>query len=307
MFSYVMKRIMAGVLSIFVLATVTFFMMHAIPGGPFSPSDEKDTPPVILEKLNEKYGLNDPVYIQYGRYMKNLAKGDLGISFKHTDTTVNELIERGFPATAKVGAVALVTSFVVGIILGIISAVKENKFFDWFTRVFATVGISIPNFVLCVLLLFLFSVKLDLLPSLGLTTWKHYVLPVIGLSVSPTAYIARLTRSSMLGALQQDYIRTARSKGVKEIFVVLKHGLRNAIIPTVTYLGTLTAALLTGGFVVERLYSIPGIGREFVSGINDRDYSVVIGLTIFYGAILVVANIIIDILYAVIDPRVKLD
>lgn len=307
MLSYILKRVVAGALSLFVLITITFFLMHAIPGGPFSPSEERKVPVSVLKKMEAKYGLDKPVMVQYGTYLKNLLKGDLGISFKKEDTTVNELIVAGFPTSAKVGGIAIIFSLVVGIFLGIVSAIKRGKWADWAAMIFATIGISVPSFVLSVLLMFLFAVQLKILPTYGLSTWKHYILPVFCLSFSPIAYIARLMRSSMLEVMRQDYIRTARAKGVAEFFVITKHALRNSIIPVVTYLGPLVAALLTGSFIIERLFSIPGMGRFFVSSIADRDYSVILGLTIFFGAMIIVCNIIVDILYVIIDPRVKIE
>ncbi|USG67395.1 ABC transporter permease [Brevibacillus ruminantium] len=304
---YIVKRIIAGLITMFVLTTVTFFLMHAIPGGPFSPAEERKTPKAVLEKIEAKYGLNDPLPVQYVNYLKNLAQGDFGISFKQTNVTVNELIKQGFPVSAKVGMIAIIIALLVGIPLGITSAIKRGKWADWLAMIIATVGISIPNFVLSVLMLFLFAVVLKVLPTFGLSTWKHYILPVAGLSFSPIAYIARLMRSSMLEVMRNDYIRTARAKGVHEWQVICKHALKNAIIPIVTYLGPLVAVLLTGSFVIERIFSIPGIGRDFVTGISDRDYSVILGMTVFFGAFIVVANLIVDILYAVIDRRVKMD
>lgn len=304
---YIIKRIIAGLITMFVLTTVTFFLMHAIPGGPFSPAEERKVPKAVMEKVQEKYGLNDPVHIQYVNYLKNLAQGDFGISFKQTSVTVNELIEQGFPVSAKVGLIAIIVALLVGIPLGITSAIKRGKWADWLSMIIATVGISIPNFVLSVLMLFLFAVVLKVLPTFGLTSWQHYILPVTCLAFSPIAYIARLMRSSMLEVMRYDYIRTARAKGVHELKVISKHALKNAIIPIVTYLGPLVAVLLTGSFVIERIFSIPGIGRDFVSSISDRDYSVILGMTVFFGAFIVICNIIVDILYAVIDRRIKID
>lgn len=305
--TYIVKRIIAGFLTLFVLITVTFFLMHAIPGGPFSPAEERKIPKSVLEQIEERYGLNDPLGVQYLNYLKSLARGDLGISFKQLDVSVNELIEQGFPVSAKVGLIAIVVALVVGIPLGITSATKRGRWPDWISMIIATVGISIPNFVLSVLMLFFFAVWLQLLPTFGLTSWQHYILPVAGLSVTPIAYIARLMRSSMLEVMRQDYIRTARAKGVHELRVIYKHALKNALIPVVTYLGPLVAILLTGSFVIERIFSIPGIGRDFVTSIGDRDYSVILGMTVFFGAFLIICNLIVDILYAVIDRRVKMD
>ena len=305
--SYILKRIVAGFLTLFVLITVTFFLMHAIPGGPFSPAEERKIPKAVLERIEERYGLNDPLAVQYFNYLKSLAQGDLGISFKQLDVSVNELIEQGFPVSAKVGLIAIAAALVVGVPLGITSATKRGRWPDWISMIIATVGISVPNFVLSVLMLFFFAVWLKLLPTFGLTTWQHYILPVAGLAFTPIAYIARLMRSSMLEVMRQDYIRTARAKGVHEMKVIYKHALKNAIIPVITYLGPLVAVLLTGSFVIERIFSIPGIGRDFVTGISDRDYSVILGLTVFFGAFIIICNLIVDILYAVIDRRVKMD
>ncbi|HZG80878.1 MAG TPA: ABC transporter permease, partial [Brevibacillus sp.] len=211
---YIVKRIVAGFITMFVLTTVTFFLMHAIPGGPFSPAEERKVPKQVLEKIEEKYGLNDPIPVQYVNYLKNLAQGDFGLSFKQRDVTVNEIIEQGFPVSAKVGSIAIVVALLVGIPLGITSAIKRGKWADWLAMIIATVGISIPSFVLSVLMLFLFAVVLKVLPTFGLTSWQHYILPVAGLSFGPIAYIARLMRSSMLEVMRYDYIRTARAKGV---------------------------------------------------------------------------------------------
>ncbi|MGG1663024.1 ABC transporter permease [Brevibacillus sp. NRS-1366] len=307
MAGYIVKRLFASILTMFVLVTITFFLMHAVPGGPFSPAEERKVPKSVLEKMEEKFGLNEPLGVQYVNYLKSIAQGDLGFSFKQSDITVNELISRGFPVSAKVGLVAIIIALIVGMLLGITSAIKRGKWADWASMIFATVGISIPNFVLTVLMLFLFAVVLKLLPTYGLSSWKHYILPVIGLAFGPIAYIARLMRSSMLEVMRQDYILTARAKGVPEYRVIFKHALKNAIIPIVTYLGPLVAALLTGSFIVERVFSIPGIGRDFVTGISDRDYSVILGLTVFLGMFIIIANFIVDIVYAVIDRRVKME
>lgn len=281
--------------------------MHSIPGGPFSPAEERKVPPALLIKIEEKYGLNQPLHIQYVNYLKNLSRLDLGFSFKQEDTTVNEIISRGFPVSAKVGFFAIIASLSLGIPLGIISALKRGTYIDSLAMILATVGIAVPSFILTVLLMFFFCIHLRWLPTFGLSTYKHYILPVLGLSITPIAYMSRLMRSSLLEVLRQDYIRTARAKGVKEMFVILKHALRNSLLPIVTYIGPLVAGLLTGSFVIERLFSIPGIGRDFVTGIGDRDYSIILGLTIFFGAIIIMVNLIVDILYAVVDPRIKID
>ena len=306
MLKYILKRLGAGLVSVFVLVTITFFLMHAIPGGPFSPAEERNVPEKVLEQIADKYGLNDPVPVQYVKYLGNLLKGDMGVSFKRQDTTVNELIANGFPVSAKVGAWGVALALAAGIPLGIVAAVKRGKLPDGASMVFATIGVSVPSFVVCVLMMYLFCEKWKLFPSYGLTSWRHYVLPVFCMAFSPIAYITRLMRSSMLETMRQDYIRTERSKGVPEFQVVGKYALKNSILPVVTYVGPMVAALLTGTFIIEKLFSIPGLGRYFVSAISDRDYSVTLGLTIFVGTMIVICNLIVDILYAVIDPRVKI-
>lgn len=306
MLKYILKRLVAGALSLFVLVTITFFLMHVIPGGPFSPSDQRNVPEKILVQISEKYGLNDPLPVQYGRYLKNLLHGDMGSSFKKQDTTVNELIANGFPVSARIGVLGIVAALVVGIPLGVVAAVKRGKLADGFSMVFATIGVSVPSFVVCVLMMYLFCEKWKLFPSYGLTSWKHYILPVFCMAFSQIAYITRLTRSSMLETMRQDYIRTERSKGVPEFQVIGKYAMKNSILPVVTYIGPLVATLLTGTFIIEKLFSIPGLGRYFISAITDRDYSVTLGLTVFLGAMIIVCNLVVDIMYAVIDPRVKI-
>ena len=306
MLKYILKRLEAGAVSLFVLVTITFFLMHAIPGGPFSPSEERNVPPQILERIADKYGLNEPIPVQYVKYLKNLLHGDMGTSFKKRDTTVNELIAHGFPISARVGAWGVALALAAGIPLGMVAAVKRGKLPDGLAMVFATIGVSVPSFVICVLMMYLFCEKWKIFPSYGLDSWRHYVLPVFCMAFSQIAYITRLMRSSMLETMRQDYIRTERSKGVPEFQVIGKYALKNSVLPVVTYVGPMVAALLTGTFIIEKLFSVPGLGRYFISAINDRDYSVTLGLTVFVGAMIIVCNLVVDILYAVIDPRVKI-
>ena len=305
MLKYVIKRLLAGVLTMVVLITVAFFMMHAMPGGPFSPSEEKNVPPEVLERIAASYGLDQPVWQQYLTYWKNLLNGDLGVSFK-TVGTVREKIAGHFPYSAQVGGLAVIFSLLIGIPMGLIAALYRGKAADMATLALATVGISVPVFVLSLLLSYLFSVKLKWLPTYGLDSWACYILPVVCLSMNPIAYIARQTRSSMLEALEQDYIRTARAKGVSELMVVAKHALKNALTPIITYLGPLVAGLLTGSFVVESRFAIPGLGYYFVRSISDRDYTMIMGIVIFFGLFVVICNLVSDILLAIVDPRVKL-
>jgi oligopeptide transport system permease protein len=307
MITYILKRLLSGFVTLFVLITVAFFLMRAIPGGPFSPAEEKKVPAAILQRIADSYGLNDPLHIQYFRYLKKIARGDLGVSFKRLDSSVNDLIAHGFPVSAKLGAVAVITAVIVGLSLGIVAAIRRGKLPDMAAMTLATIGVSVPVFVIAVILLYIFAYFLKLLPTYGLVSWRHYVLPVACLCFTPVAYITRQTRSSMLEVMQQDYIRTARAKGVNEADVIIKHALRNACIPVVTYLGPLVAALLTGSFVVERLFAIPGIGRDYTTSIGDRDYSVILGITVFFGVFVILCNLIVDIVHVFIDPRVKLE
>ena len=307
MVKYIFKRIGAGIVSLFVLITISFFLLHIIPGGPFSPAENRNVPPQILEKITEQYGLNDPIPEQYVRYLKNLAQGNLGTSFKKQDTTVNELIAQGFPVSAKVGFWGVLISLAIGVPLGVVAAVKRGKWPDGAAMVFATIGVSVPSFVICVLMMYFFCEKWKIFPSYGLTSWKHYILPVFCMAFSQIAYITRLMRSSMLETMRQDYIRTERAKGVPEFTVIGKYAMKNSLLPIITYVGPMVAALLTGTFIIEKMFSVPGLGRYFVTAISDRDYSVTLGLTLFVGALIIVVNIIVDIMYALIDPRVKID
>ena len=304
---YILKRLLAGLISVFMLVTITFFLMHSIPGGPFDPAEERKLTPEVVEQINKAYGLNDPTYVQYFRYLGNVLRGNLGVSYKTQDTSVNDIIARGFPVSARVGAIAILAALMVGLPLGIAAALRRGKATDRAATVLATIGIAVPSFIMMTLMMFLFVYTLHLLPAYGLNSPQSYILPVVGLSLSPMSYIARLIRSSMLDSLGQDYIRTARAKGVSEFSIVAKHAMRNAIIPVVTYLGPLVAELLTGSFVAENLFSIPGIGRDYVNSISSRDYSLILGLTMFLGIFVVIANLVVDVLYVVIDPRVKFE
>jgi oligopeptide transport system permease protein len=291
-------------ITIVMIITITFFLMHAIPGGPFT--REKPLPPAVIEALNKKYHLDDPLWKQYIDYMKGVATLDFGPSFQRVGVTVNELIESGFPATAKVGAAAISLVVILGIPIGIISALKQNMWQDRLVMVLATLGVTIPSFVMGTMIVYVFSAKLGWLPSNGLSTPKHIIGPMIALGGFSLAFVARLTRSSMLEVLQQDYIRTARAKGLSEFKVIGKHALKNALIPVVTYLGPTVAALLTGSFVIEKIFAIPGMGKHFVESIGNRDYTVIMGITIFYAMFLIIMVLIVDILYGLIDPRIKL-
>ena len=304
---YIVKRWIAALISMFFLITITFFLMHAIPGGPFSAGEQKDLNPEILEAIRARYGLDLPVWKQYVNYLNQLLHGDMGVSFKKTNYTVNELILGGFPISGKVGLVAIGIALLIGIPLGIISALKRGSWADMLSMVIATIGISVPTFIIAMFLMYQFCMKHAILPNFGWGELQHYILPVACMCLSPIAHVTRLMRSSMLEVSRQDYVRTARSKGVPEIKVIGKHMVRNAVLPVITYLGPLVAALMTGSFAIERLFMIPGMGRYFVNAVSDRDYTVIMGLTIFYGAFIMLCTLLVDIAYAIIDPRVKLD
>jgi oligopeptide transport system permease protein len=303
MLNYLIKRIVGSVITLWVVVTITFLLMHAIPGGPFD--REKPLPPEVKTQIEARYHLDRPLWWQYSDYMKHLAHFDLGPSFQYQGRTVNNLISDGFPATAQLGILSVLIALLFGIPFGIAAALKQGKWVDNFVMFLSIIGITIPNFVLAIMLLFVFALKLNLFPTMGWDSWKNVILPAIALSAQPTAMISRLTRSSLLDVVRQDYIRTARAKGVPEFMVVVKHALRNALIPVVTYLGPAVSAVLTGSFVIETIFSVPGIGRQFVLSINNRDYTVILGLTIFDATLLITFNFIVDLLYAAIDPRIK--
>ncbi len=288
----------------FVVITLTFFLMRAIPGGPFT--DEKAIPPQILTKVLERYHMNDPIHVQYFHYLQSLARFDLGPSFRYEGMSVNDLIRNSFPISLLIGSLAILIALGVGVPAGIVSALRRGGWQDKSAMVVATLGITIPNYVIATLMVYIFAYRLGIV-TVGF--WEGIstaILPAITLAGYPTAFISRLTRSSMLEVIQQDYIRTARSKGLRERTVVYIHALRNAVIPVVTYLGPLAAGILTGSFVVEQIYGVPGLGTFFVTSIQNRDYTTIMGVTVFYSALLVSLNLVVDICYGFIDPRIKL-
>ncbi|TCO69865.1 oligopeptide transport system permease protein [Marinisporobacter balticus] len=302
---FIVNRVFSMGITLLLVITITFALMHAIPGGPFT--REKALPPAVMKALEAKFNLDQPLWRQYVDYLGGVIKGDLGPSFQRTGVTVNKLIEEGFPISAKIGGLSVLLVLILGVPIGIISALKQNKWQDQLAMFLATLGVTIPSFVLGTLIIYIFSAKLGWLPSYGLKSWKHYIGPVIALGGFSLSFVARLTRSSMLEVLQQDYIRTARAKGLSEFVVVGKHALKNALIPVVTYVGPLVAAILTGSFVVEKIFAIPGMGKHFVESVGNRDYTVLMGITIFYAIFLVVMVLLVDITYGLIDPRIKMD
>jgi oligopeptide transport system permease protein len=300
---YITDRLISIVLTLWIIITLTFLMMHSIPGGPFA--KDKEVPPEVLKALEAKYHLNEPLHRQYMNYMRGLFTGDLGPSFQKVGVTVNDIIRQSFPVSVKLGCITVVFVLLLGIPAGILSAARRGGASDHAIRFTAALGQTIPSFVLATLLIFVFSSKLRVLPTFGLKTWKHFILPSVALGGYSLSFITRLVRSSMIEALGQDYIRTARAKGVSEFRVFFKHALRNSLIPVVTYVGPLIAAVLTGSFVVEKVFAIPGMGKFFVESITNRDYTVLMGLTVLNAALLCAAVLIVDLLYGFIDPRIR--
>lgn len=291
-------------LTIWVITTLTFILMKAIPGSPFN--EERNTNENVQRNLEAYYKLDQPLIVQYFDYMKSLITFDFGPSIKQPSQTVNDLIGRGFPISFELGMLALLVAVVSGILLGVIAALKHNGFIDYLAMTFAVLGISIPNFVLASLLIQQLAVTYKLFPTATWTSPMHMVLPTLALATGPMAIIARLTRSSMIEVLTQDYIRTAKAKGLSPAKIVFKHALKNALMPVITILGTLVAGILTGSFVIEKIFAIPGMGRYFVESINSRDYPVIMGTTVFYSIFLIVMLFLVDIAYGILDPRIKL-
>lgn len=304
MCKYIVKRLLLAAVTIFAVATITFFLMNMVPGGPFL--SEKAISPKAQAALEAKYGLDKPLFEQYITYISDALHGDFGDSLKQRGRTVMDIISGKFPVSARIGGLAVLVSLLVGIPLGCVAALNRGKLVDNVVSVFTTCGIAVPSFVVCTLLMYFLGVRFSLLPTFGLTSWKHYIMPVISLSLYPTSYIMRLMRSSMLDVLGQDYMRTARAKGLAQFKRIFKHALRNAILPVVTYVGPMMAYTLTGSFVVEKIFTIPGLGSEFVGSITNRDYTVIMGTTIFLATLLILMNVLVDIIYKIVDPRIKL-
>lgn len=304
MIYYLIRKGAILLTSLFVVITLTFFLMHAIPGDPFI--QDKAIPEEILKALHKHYGLDQPLIVQYAKYLKGLLVWDLGPSFKYQGRMVTEIISEGFPISFQLGMQALILAVIGGVFLGSIAAINHLRLLDHLTIVIAVIGISVPSFILATYLQYLLAMKLDLLPIARWGTFSQSILPSISLAALPLAFIARLTRSNMIEVLQQDYIQTAKSKGLNQLQVLFKHVMRNALLPVVTYLGPLTAAVLTGSFAIEKIFGIPGLGQWFVLSITNRDYTVIMGTTIFYSIILLLAIFIVDILYSLIDPRIRL-
>ena len=302
---YLVKRVIMMIITLLLIALLTFVLMHAVPGGPCT--GEKQVSKQVLEALNEKYKLNDPLWKQFLDYLGGLLRFDLGPSFKYQGKTVNDFIANGLPYSARLGGVTLVFVLLTSIPMGIVSALKNGKWQDMLVMALATIGVTIPSFVIATALIYVFSFKLGWTPMYGVDKWQGYILPMIAMGGYSVSFLARLMRSSLLDVMGQDYIRTARAKGISETRVVVKHALRNAMIPVVTVLGPTVANLLTGSFVIEKIFAIPGMGGYFVNSVTQRDYTTILGMTVFYAAFLIAMVFIVDLFYCLIDPRIKYD
>ena len=296
---YLAKRLLGACVVLWAIITITFGLMHAIPGGPFT--QEKKLPPAVMATVEARYHLDEPLWPQYADYVRHAAVLDLGPSYKYPGKTVNDIIAETFPVSAQLGLISLLLAIGAGVLAGMAAAWYKN------TWIGATLGVSVPSFILAAVLIQLFAFTWPVLPA---ALWKgpaYVILPALALAAQPTAFIMRLTRSSLLDALGQDYIRTARSRGIGMRSLICRHALRNALLPVVSYIGPLAAALLTGSFIVETIFAIPGLGRHFVTSIYNRDYTVILGITIFYSFLIMMMNLLIDVIYPLLDPRITID
>jgi oligopeptide transport system permease protein len=304
MYSYILRRLGMMAVTLFAIITLTFFLMHAVPGGPFV--SERMLAPEIAAALNAKYGLDLPIWQQYFNYLGRILSFDLGPSFKYPGVSINSMIAAGLPVTLQTGLLSVICVVAVGVPLGITAALNRNRWPDTTVMAIATLGVAIPSYVIATVALYVFALRLGWVPTFGLDNWRGYILPVFALSGFWISFVSRLTRSSLLETLEQDYMTTARAKGLKPAQILIKHGLRNSLLPVVTVLGPVVANLVTGSFVIEQIFALPGIGRQFVLSITNRDYTAIMGITIFYAAILMVMILIVDLLYVWLDPRIKL-
>jgi oligopeptide transport system permease protein len=291
---------------LWLVATVTFFLMYAAPGGPWDAkaSEGKSLDPALEASFNRKYGLDKPVSEQYLHYLRNAVTFDFGTSYAREGTPVEKIIMQGFPYSAKIGVIAFLISLAIGFPVGIVAALKQNTIIDYLSLLLATIGYTVPSFVLAIFFLIIFAVKLEWVPVL-FSDWRGYILPGIVLGIGGSAFIARLMRASMLEVMAQDYVRTARAKGLKYRMVVMTHIVRNSLIPVLTVLGPTLAALITGTIIIERVFGVPGMGYLFIESITSRDYPVIMGTTLFYAFIVVLGNLAVDITYVLADPRIR--
>jgi oligopeptide transport system permease protein len=305
MVKYLFDRLASAAVTMLVIVTVTFFLTRAIPGGPFT--EERAVSPEIAKNIDARYHLRDPLFKQYLNYLQYMLRLDLGPSYKYSGLSVNDLIAAGFPISATIGIVALLIALGLGVPVGVWSALRHNCWQDNLVMLVAILGVSAPSFIIATLLQYVLAFKLRWLPAALWGTPAHLVLPVLALAALPLAFFARLIRSSMLEVLSQDYIRTARSKGLGEATVIFRHALKNAVLPLLTVLGPMATNLLTGTFIIEKIFAIPGLGRHFVNSVYNRDYFVIMGLTVFYSLLLLILNLGVDLASARIDPRIKLE
>ena len=301
---YIVKRIILAAVSLFAIITITFFLMNLMPGDPFMSEKASEESRAILI---EKYGLDQPVYVQYEKYLQNLFHGYMGTSYVlQKGRAVRDIITESFAVSMKLGVKALVVAIILGIFLGCVSGLCKDRLPDGIIRVVSSLGISMPGYVVASGLMIILAVNFKILP-VNYNKPGGAIMPVITLALYPTSYLTRLTRASILEVMNQDYLRTERAKGMSEFVVVFVHALKNSLIPVITYLGPLTASILTGGFVAESVFNVPGLGRYFVSSISSRDYTMIMGVTIFYSALIILMNLVCDILYKIVDPRITLD
>lgn len=301
----VFKRALSAIPVLWIVATLTFLMVRIVPGGPFDL--DKALPPEVVANIQKKYHLDRPVLEQYGLYMARLCQGDLGVSYKYANRTVNDILADAFPVSLELGILGLLIAISVGVPLGTAAALKRGSYVDGVCMLIASLGVSVPGFVVGAMLIFVFGIWLKVLPVALWESWRHMIMPALTLAASPTAYLARLSRSSVLEVLERDWVRTARCKGLSPWDTVRKHVLRNALIPVATVLGPLTAILITGSFVVEYIYAIPGMGRFFITAVSNRDYDLIIGTTLIFGVLLIITNTVVDIAYMFLDPRMKVE
>ena len=303
MTKYLIKRVLLMIVTLFMIALLTFCLMHIVPGSPFT--SQKQVSQAVMDALMAKYNLDDPLWKQFVDYMVGVLHFDFGPSYKYTGKTVNDFIEGGMPYSGTLGLVTLVFVLLMSIPMGIVAALRNGRWQDMLLMFFATLGVTIPSFVIATGLLYIFSFKLGWTPVYGVDTWKGYILPMIAMGGYSISFLARLMRSSLLEVMGQDYIRTARAKGISEVRIIWKHALRNALIPVITVLGPTIANLLTGSFVIEKIFAIPGLGGYFVNSVTQRDYTTIMGMTIFYATVLIAMIFIVDIFYCLLDPLIK--
>jgi len=303
-FSYIISRFIEAFLTLVAVATFTFLLLRVLPGGPFD--QEKTLPPEVMENIAKKYNLDAPIYEQYIDYIKGVFTFDFGESYKYIGRPISEMLVESMPASIELGIYSLILAFLIGIPAGVWAASRHNKFTDRILMFFSISGVALPVFVVSPILILIFCYKFELLPAAMWSGTAYYILPVLALGTRPAATIARLTRASVLEVIASDYIRTAKAKGLSETAVLFKHVLKNSLIPVLTYAGPLVAGLLSGSFIIEQIHAIPGLAKHFVQSVTNRDYPLIMGVTLLYSAILIASNLLVDILYSYFDPRIKL-